>query len=98
MEKYGIKNAKIISDKKRNLYKEFGLVKGSISQIINKNSIARKKEASEKGFKITMPKGNVLQMPGVFLISEGEIVKEFRHAHAGEIPDYDELSTCPLTK
>ena len=80
------------------MYKEFGLVKGSFKQIINKKSIARKKEAAEKGFKITLPKGSIFQMPGVFLINNGEIVKEFRHKHSGEVPDYNELSTCPVSK
>lgn len=94
---YGIKNAKIVSDKKRQLYKAFGLSKGKLKQLFNKASIARSKEAKSKGHHISFPKGNVFQMPGVFLVSQGSIVKEFRHKHAGEVPDYVDMSTCPIS-
>lgn len=69
-----------------------------MGQLFNKESIARSKIAQSKGHKITSPKGNVFQMPGVFLVKDKMIVKEFRHSHVGEVPNYIDMSTCPLPK
>ena len=93
IETYGIKNAKLISDPKLKLYKEFGLKKASFDQIVNECTIKRSKEASDKGHKITSPAGDISQLAGVFLIKDGKLKKEFRHKDAGELPDYLELST-----
>ncbi len=96
LEKYNLKEAKIISDPERKLYQKFGLARGSVKQIFGKESLARSFEANDAGHKISKIQGDVFQMPGVFLIHKGEVIKAFRHTHVGELPDYEELSVCPI--
>lgn len=96
IDKYKIKKAKLISDPDCKLYQKFGLVKGSLKQLFGKESLARSFEANDQGHGISKIQGDVFQMPGVFLISQGEILKSFHHKHVGELPDYSSLSTCPV--
>jgi hypothetical protein len=39
--------------------------------------------------------GDTLQMPGVFLVSRGEVVRAFRHELTSDLPDYMSLASCP---
>lgn len=40
-----------------------------------------------------MPAGDVIRMPGIFLIQNGEIRKAFRHRLVSDRPDYLEMAT-----
>jgi hypothetical protein len=39
--------------------------------------------------------GDGTQMPGVFLIHQGRVVRRFVHGNAAERPDYVKLSQLP---
>ena len=95
-DKYGIPGIENISNPSCSLYASFGLTKGSASQLFGlKNWI--------RGFEVTVIKGLPLglrqigdgfQMPGVFLISEGQIMDSYIHASASDRPDYESLISC----
>lgn len=95
-KKYGIPNIEHISNPSCSLYASFGLTKGTASQLFGlKNWI--------RGFEVTVIKGTPLglrqigdgfQMPGVFLISKGEIMDSYIHASASDRPDYESIISC----
>jgi len=95
-KKYGIPNIEYISDPSCDLYASFGLTKGTASQLfVLKNWI--------RGFEVTVIKGTPigirqigdgLQMPGIFLLSEGIIKDSFLHASASDRPDYESIISC----
>ena len=94
--KYGIPDIEHISNPSCDLYASFGLTKGTASQLFGlKNWI--------RGFEVTVIKGTPLglrqigdgfQMPGVFLISEGEIKDSYIHTSASDRPDYESIISC----
>ncbi|MEM9549082.1 MAG: SelL-related redox protein [Bacteroidota bacterium] len=95
-KKYGIPGIEHVSNPECDLYASFGLTKGSVSQLFGlKNWI--------RGFEVTVIKGTPIglrqigdgfQMPGVFLISEGDIMDSYIHASASDRPDYESLISC----
>lgn len=82
-----------ISDPQCSYYSAFDLGKGNISQLFGFKNLVR-------GFEVTIGKGIPIvasqlgdgnQMPGVFVIHQGEIIRSFRHSFAGDKPDYDAI-------
>lgn len=86
-----------ISDPECSLYRQFGLVRGTHAQVAGLKIWWR-------GFQATILKrhgvgriiGDVLQMPGAFLVVDGEIVRTFRPENSAERPDYAEMARCEL--
>lgn len=94
--KYKLKAVKSISDPSCKLYAEFGLVKGSASQLFGLKNWARGFEVVLKDPSILSLKqiGDGFQMPGVFLIQQGKIMESFIHQSAADRPDYMALVDC----
>jgi hypothetical protein len=44
-------------------------------------------------FGFGLPRNDTRQMPGVFLIREGRVVREYRHEYASDRPDYVALTS-----
>lgn len=87
---YNLNEVNHISDPECRFYASFGLTKGSFVQLMGLKNMTRGFEASfQKGiFPNHKFIGDGFQMPGVFLIKNGEIEKSFIHKFAGEKPDY----------
>ena len=82
-----------ISDPERKLYEYFGLKEGSIRQLFGLNVMMRGVKAGfidghGHGFKFI---GNGNQMPGMFMIKEGRVIRKFIHEYASDRPDYVEF-------
>ncbi len=93
---YGLGDVPRFCDPERRLYQAFQLKLGTLNALIGPKVIWRGLRAaflSRHG--IGKFDGNVFQLPGVFLLDHGRIVREFRHATAADRPDYVELA-CPL--
>ena len=81
-----------IADQSCGLYERFGLLKGSFSQLFGLRTMAR-------GFQVGMSLkqfggaafGDAFQMPGIFILSKGEVKAEFIHQTASDRPDYMSL-------
>ena len=94
-KRYKIEGIDCIADPELHLYKAFGLVRGTFSQIFGLQSFFR-------GFKTIVLDGHGagavigdgLQMPGVFMIYKGEIRDSYIHQHTHERPDYVKLTKC----
>ena len=86
-----------VSDPEKRLYRAMGLKRGTLGQLFGWKSWVR-------GFKAGLIDGHLVgklvgdgfQMPGVFLVDRGEVVRTYRHTSAADRPDYDELAVCPI--
>jgi peroxiredoxin len=99
MKEFSLTDIEHISDIDCKIYAMFGLVKGSFSQLFGLKTWIR-------GFEIAVTKqmipsnkrvGDGFQMPGVFLIKDGEVVSSFIHKSVADKPDYEGLiQTCSI--
>ena len=90
---YGWVDVARISDPSCELYRAFGLGRGSVGQVAGPAVLVRGLTALFGGHGLGMPVGDPLQMPGVFLLRDGEIVREHRHDTVADVPDYERLAT-----
>lgn len=97
-EKYGLADVPQFSDPEAKLYRAFGLQRARWWQLFGLRALWRNLGTILRGYLPRLPKGDPMQMPGVFLIHKGEIVRAFRHEIAGERPDYGALGTCEINK
>ena len=94
-EKYNLQNVSSISDPELILYKGFYLQRGKLSQIFG-----------WKDMKRLFSRGNLLkhgissfkdedpfQMPGVFMVKNGEIVQKFVHTSVSDKVPFKELTS-----
>jgi peroxiredoxin len=93
--RYGLNGAVHIGDPECRYYAAFGLVKGTFTQLFGLQSWIR-------GFKVSVldgrgagqQLGDGFQMPGIFIIQDGEIKESFVHKLVSDRPDYEELMKC----
>lgn len=95
--RYRLDDVPRISDPGQTLYAEFGLARGNAGQVIGPAVWWRGLKATLQGHLPGVPSGDVLQMPGAFLIVGGRVVRAFRAASSADEPDFDDFTTCPVT-
>ncbi len=89
-------NLDTISDPARELYRAFGLKRGSVLQLFGPRALWRAlAEGSVFRFGLGLPRTDPAQMPGVFLISRDTVIGSFRHTSISDRPDYAHF--CSLT-
>jgi peroxiredoxin len=94
-EHYGLGDIDHVSDPKRELYQAFGLKRGNLNQMFGVKNWWRGFEAGVlNSHAAGKAVGDVWQMPGVFLVHKGEIIRAHRHEFAGDRPDYENIATC----
>jgi AhpC/TSA antioxidant enzyme len=95
--RYKAEHIERFSDQAKELYQAFGLERGNLSQLFSIKTFTRGFEALRNGGHfVGKPVGDVWQMPGVFLVYKGEILRSFKHESAGDIPDYEAMSVCEI--
>ncbi|GLR16367.1 peroxiredoxin-like family protein [Portibacter lacus] len=89
-KKYKLVNPKWVQDSECKYYQEFGLVKGTFNQLFGfKNWVRGVDAAIIKGNGVSWKQlGDGFQMPGVFLIDNGDIKYSFVHNSAADRPNY----------
>ncbi len=93
--RYNLEGAVHISDPECTYYKAFGLLKGTFTQLFGLQSWIRGFQAGVLDGQGVGPQlGDGFQMPGVFVISDGEIKESFIHKLASDRPDYLKLVEC----
>ncbi len=100
-ERYEIPNPVYISDPECRFYAEFGLTKGTFTQLFGLQTWIRGFQAGiVEGHGIGPRLGDDFQMPGVFMIQNGDIIESFVHKLASDQPDYDQLlrNCCGIPK
>ena len=97
LQSYGLADADHIADPTCRLYRAFSLRRASFGQVFGWASWWRGVKAGlAKGHGVGQLVGDGFQMPGVFLLQNGQVVKRFRHEHAAQVPDYSALAQCPV--
>ncbi len=93
--RYGLEGATHISDPECRYYAMFGLTKGTFTQLFGLQSWIRGFQAGVmEGHGIGPMLGDGFQMPGVFVIQDGEVKESFIHKLASDRPDYLKLVEC----
>lgn len=89
-EEFNLDPAIHVSNPEKNFYTAFGLMKGTISQLYGLRTWIRGFSSSTSNYKLELAEqlGDSTQMPGMFLISKGNITMEYIHKRASERPDY----------
>ena len=94
-EKYHLEDLPRVSDPECRFYRHFGLSKGTFNQLFGFRSWIRGIEAGIiKGYGFGRQIGDGFQMPGVFLISKGRVLSEYKHKYASDKPDYLSMVNC----
>jgi len=94
--RFGLHGITSVSDPDCLLYARFGLTKGSMGQLFGLKNWIRGFEVSGTGKALPSIKqiGDGFQMPGIFLLVDGEVEQSFIHKSAADRPDYDHLISC----
>ncbi len=93
--RYDLQGAVHISDPDCTYYTAFGLVKGNFTQLFGLQSWIRGFQAGVlDGHGVGVQLGDGFQMPGVFVIQDGQIKSSFIHKLASDRPDYMDLVKC----
>lgn len=93
----GLPGALHVSDPGRALYVAFGLERGNIRQVLLSPRVWRGgfRSIFLQGHRVGWPGADPRQMPGVFLVRNGRIVRAFRHRTTADRPDYAALAGLP---
>lgn len=95
LNKFGLGDIPHISDPEKILYKKFKLRKGNFIQLFGPKIWFRGMLAGMfKGLGVGKEMGDSMQMPGLFLMFKGQIVKEFIHKSAADRPEYVHFAEC----
>jgi peroxiredoxin len=87
--KYGLFGVDCICDSEQQLYRAFGLKRAKLRQLIGLRVFLRVVQAAVLGrHGIGRISADSFQMPGLFLIARGRILRRFRHRTAADRPDY----------
>jgi peroxiredoxin len=86
--RYQLERVPRISDPVGHLYEAFGLERGTLGQVCGARVWRRMAQAVLSGHRPGRRCGSFLQMPGVFLVHQGEIVSAFRYQSMADRPDY----------
>ena len=92
--RYGLEHAARIGDPRRTLYRAFGLPRGTLTMFLSPRFVLRGFQAAVLGRNGMGPvNGDVFQLPGVFLLYYGELLRCYRHQSIADRPDYVALVT-----
>jgi peroxiredoxin len=96
--KYNLTGVQHVSDPNCRFYTAFGLVKGSFTQLFGLQSWIRGFSVQSKyGTEVGKHLGDSFQMPGAFMIFEGELRDSYIHKTASDRPDYNKMvNSCSL--
>jgi len=90
--KYNLSGVIHIEDPECKFYAVFGLVKGTFQQLFGWSSWIRGFQSTVlEGHGIGPLLGDGFQMPGVFVLKNGELAGSFVHEVASDRPDYESL-------
>jgi peroxiredoxin len=93
--KYGLQTVARVSDPEAKLYRAFGLRRGTIGQLAGWKMFARFIPAGIlAGHGVGPVKTDGMRLGGVFLLRDGNIVREFRHQSQADRPDYCSVAGC----
>jgi len=93
---YGLSDVPAFADPSRRFYRGLGLKRARLSQMLGWRVWWRGLRSFLAGHHPGALDGDATQMPGVFLLHHGRVVRHFHPSHAAERPDYTALSQKPV--
>jgi len=92
---FNFPEAEHVSDPDCRIYSDFGLAKGSFSQLFGLKVWSRGYQLRQTGLKMTRKTmGDSLQMPGVFVVHQGKVIDSYIHKSIADKPDYEKFMNC----
>lgn len=92
LARHGLGDVAAVSDPACELYRAFGLHRGTLGQLLGVKAVARFPAAGlAAGHGVGFQVGDALRMPGVFVVENGEVVRAFRHDSVADRADFCEL-------
>lgn len=88
LEESGLADCPFIHDADRGLYKAFGLTEARLEQWLSPSVMLRGVESLLAGHSIGRFDGSVMQMPGVFILAQNEVIGSFLHRTVADRPNY----------
>jgi len=92
MNRYGLEDVDQFCDGTCEMYRAFGVKRGSFLQLFNPKVVWRGVVATLKGNILGALDGDGFRMPSIFFMYQGEIQGSFRHRTAADRPDYVALA------
>jgi peroxiredoxin len=84
----------IICDPKKKLYQTYGLGRGSASNMVSPAFLLKGLKTLSRGYTLGVPQGDIMQMPGVFLIdTSGNILYSHYSKDPSDNPSIETLLT-----
>ena len=98
-KKYNLAGVAHVSDPNCRFYTAFGLVKGTFTQLFGLQSWIRGFSVQSKyGTEVGKHLGDSFQMPGAFMVFEGEVRDSYVHKKVSDRPDYDKMvNSCTIS-
>lgn len=98
-KEYNLHNIDHVSDPDCKFYEAFGLIKGNFNQLFGLQVWLRTAKLAYKDFSALKRRqiGDGLQMPGVFVIHDGQVIESYIHEKASDRPDYLQMTSCCTT-
>lgn len=97
--RYGLDDLVRFCDPDRALYKAFGLKRATFRQAFGLKNLLRGMRAgilSRHGLGRIF--GNAMQLPGVFLLHEGDIIESYLHETVSDRPDYLDVAATKCSR
>ena len=90
---YGLSGIDHVSDVAKELYNDFGLTRGKVSQLWGLQNLIRGAQlVSNPKIPFTLKTiGDGYQMPGVFVLYKSQILESFVHQMVSDRPEYDAM-------
>lgn len=88
----GVADLPRVSDPERRLYRAMGLKRGNLWQMFGVKVWWRSMQALAGGARGGKVVGDAFQMPGVFVVHKGRVVRSMRFASQSDRPDYTRLA------
>ena len=95
---YGLDDVARFADPERSLYHAFGLRRVTMRELMSTQLFKRGFEACiHERHIMNIPRGDPMQMPGVFLAERGYVLASFVHAHPWDRPRYEDFAATAAT-
>lgn len=87
-EGFGVGDLARVADPQRELYEALDLKRAHLSSLLGPKTMLGAFRALAKGHRQGQAQGDTAQLPGVFLVVDGEVVKAHRSTDPSQVPDY----------
>ena len=91
--RYGLSSIASVADPDRALYRGLGLRRGRLFQLMGPRVLWTWLKSTLSGHLPGRIKGDPFQLPGAFLLHEGQVLKAHAYRDAADRPDYVALAT-----